>query len=258
MKVYIFLAKQVIFQEVAAVVDIHCHILPDTDDGAGSPVDSVEMARIAADSGIRSIVATPHCNIPGICRNYRSDSLISKLSALQAMLELESIPVTLHPGQEIFFTDDFEEHLKRGDFITLNNSRYMLIEFDFGIPENEAVRSVNLISSLGIVPVVAHPERYGFVISQPDSIHRLSRAGGLIQLNRSSIVGEFGSRIYVTSKYILSNGLADFVASDAHSQYSRTPDFSDVHEAISEISSYDYADLLLDINPSKIIRNETV
>ncbi len=240
------------------MTDIHCHILPGVDDGSGALSDSLEMARIAAASGISSIVATPHCNIPGLCKNYRSEKLISKFNELRDALERNLIPVDLYCGQEVFFTDDFEKHFEHGDFLTLNGSRYMLVELDFEISEEEAIKSIKRVASTGVVPVAAHPERYGFIVEQPDRAVQLCRAGALLQLNRSSIVGEFGQRIYSAAKYILDNGLADAVASDAHSQYSRIPDFSDVHEAICENWSYDYADILLKINPTKIIKNETV
>ena len=58
------------------MIDIHAHILPGIDDGARDIYDTLEMARIAADSGVSSIVATPHCNIPGMFDNYFGEEYI--------------------------------------------------------------------------------------------------------------------------------------------------------------------------------------
>ena len=70
------------------MVDIHCHILPGVDDGSPSMEDSLEMARMAADSGVTDIIATPHCNLPGNGpKNYRSASLRAAFSRLQQALD---------------------------------------------------------------------------------------------------------------------------------------------------------------------------
>ena len=112
--------------------------------------------------------------------------------------------------------------------------------------------------SCGYVPVVAHPERYGFIIENPDAVRKIRSAGGLIQVNSCSLIGEFGRVIQKTANGITGNGLADFIASDAHSQYSRTPSLARVHELICENLSYDYADFLFRINPLKVLNNEII
>ena len=52
------------------MVDIHTHILPGLDDGASDIYDTIEMAELAYESGTTVIVATPHCNLPGLYANY--------------------------------------------------------------------------------------------------------------------------------------------------------------------------------------------
>lgn len=235
--------------------DIHCHILHGVDDGSDNLSDSIEMAQLAAESGTKGIIATPHCNIPGMFDNYRSAVLDEKLQKLRQALIQNGIPVEIYPGREIFISKNFEEHLDRGDFVTLNNSRYMLVEFDFRIDESTAVSRLERLVSAGYVPIAAHPERYGFVIENPSVIGKIRSAGCLVQLNSGSLAGEFGHFIQRTADMIAYNRLADFIASDAHSQYSRTPDLAGVNELICENLSYDYAEILFETNPLKVLNN---
>lgn len=238
--------------------DIHCHIFPAVDDGSGSINDSVEMARIACLSGIKAIIATPHCNIPGIFENYWNESFDNTLKELNETLALRDVPVTVYKGQEIFTYGDIVSKLKTGNIVTLNGSRYVLLEFDFDTMEADALATVERIKAEGYVPIVAHPERYGFAFENPVSIMKIRSSGGLIQLNSGSIKGAFGLNVQKLSAAILKSGAADFAASDAHSQYSRTPDVREAHEIVCSAFSYDYANLLFETNPLKVINNEEI
>lgn len=237
------------------VYDIHCHIIPCVDDGSGSIIDSVEMASLAAETGVKAIIATPHCNVPGVFENYWTDSFDQKLQTLNTEISKRKIDIKIYPGQEIFSYDDVLSKLRKGDLITLNNSRYVLLEFDFKTQEAEAFSVVEELVSFGYVPIVAHPERYAFAFENSASVLELKNYGALIQLNAQSIIGGFGRYPKLVSEYILKNELADFVASDAHSQYTRTPDMSEAHEIVCERYSYEYADILFTDNPLKVIKN---
>ena len=238
--------------------DIHCHILPGIDDGSGNMNDSIEMAQLAAESGTAGIIATPHCNIPGIFDNYYDISFRERFEKLKKALNDKKIPIEIYLGQEVFLSKHFEEHLEKNDFITLNNSRYMLTELDFKIDVKSATERLQKLISHGYIPIIAHPERYGFVIENPKIVSKLRSEGCLIQVNSGSLTGYFGHYSQEAADTIIRNRLADFVASDAHSQYSRTPDLSQVHELICENISYDYADILLKTNPIKVLNNETI
>lgn len=238
--------------------DIHCHILPGVDDGSGNASDSVEMARLAHSSGVQGIIATPHSNLPGVIKNFWSADMAEKVDRLQQKIRQFGIPLFVYPGQEVFLSSGYLEMLRLGKLIGLNHSGYLLVEFAMEEDSRAAYRKLQQITAEGYTPVVAHPERYGFVQEQKDAASLIKEAGGLLQLNKGSIKGAFGSAAMDTAHRILRRHQADFVASDAHSQYRRTPYLAEIHEMISERYSNDYADLLLKANPAKVIENSEI
>ncbi len=240
------------------MIDIHCHIMPGVDDGSGNMSDSVEMAQLAAKSGIKSIIVTPHCNTHSGNRNFWDSEMESRFLLLQSKVSEKGIATELLRGQELFLTGGFMDGLNQGRFITLNGSVYVLVEFDMRESAPVAYGKLHQLVSEGYVPVVAHPERYRFVHEQRDAIYKIKETGSLMQVNKGSINGSFGFTSQKLAHEIIGRRLADFIASDAHSQYSRTPIMSDIHEYICEKFSPDYANFLLRQNPRRVIRNEKI
>ncbi len=238
--------------------DIHCHILPFLDDGAYSEDDFLNMAEVAEESGTDTVICTSHA-YPGC--DYTPEEYADVFRDMKERLVRFGIDVKLYPGQEIFVGGDAEEiseGIKSGRLFTLNDSVYPLIEFDFGEVPEAVFRAVRVLKADGFTPVIAHPERYDFLADSPDEAERLHRAGALLQLNAGSIGGFFGPDAEYTARYLLGERLADFVASDAHSPYVRTPVLTDAHEWVSDFCSPRYADYLFTENPQKIIKNEII
>lgn len=240
------------------MIDIHCHILPGLDDGAGNMSDAIEMAQLAVSSGIKGIIATPHCNIPGSFHNYWGLALEEDIRNFKRELKSRNIELSVYHGQEVFLASGFLEMLHQGKLITLNESRYMLVEFDMNERADVAYRKLQQILAEGCIPIVAHPERYGFVNEQSEAVYRMKDLGALFQVNRGSIKGAFGRTVMKKAMEILSSYQADFIATDAHSQYSRTPYLADVHEFISEEISHEYGDVLVNVNPRKVLNDEKI
>lgn len=241
------------------MIDIHCHILPGMDDGAGNLADAAEMAELAVSSGVTDVVVTPHSNVPGMPGNFYGPPFEERLWELKNELSLRNIPLGLHPGQEIFLSSESVcELLKDGKLIGLNRSRYVLTELDMAESRENALGLLRALRESGFVPVVAHPERYGFVIRDPDSVSLLRREGCLVQLNRGSILGRFGPGVRRAAHRILRRRWADFVGSDGHSPYSRTPYLADVDELLRELYGPEYADLLTRENPRSVLEDRPV
>src|SRR5438552_271299 len=114
--------------EAVKMVDIHCHVLPETDDGAVSLEESVEMCRLAAEDGIRTIVATPHM-FDGVHQTPQRDDIRRKIDVV---MEASGGLVEIVPGGEVRYSYEiFQEAKDPRTKIRLNGSSYMLLEFDF-------------------------------------------------------------------------------------------------------------------------------
>ena len=142
------------------MVDIHCHILPGLDDGAGAVYDTLAMADLAARSGTRMIVATPHCNIPGVYENYLGEEYWQAFSLAQEAIRQEGIPLTLLPGMEVFATESLPRLIADGKLLGLNRTRNLLVEFEFVEDPDFARHVLARVAEAGMRPVVAHAERY--------------------------------------------------------------------------------------------------
>ncbi len=238
------------------MTDIHCHILPGVDDGAESLADSLEMARMAAESGVHTIVATPHCNLPDAPEdNYASPELARRFAQLRRAIEAEGIPLELLPGAEVLCTPQVPELLREGRLLTLASSRYLLMEFYFDESLEYMDQMLSAVAAEGYIPVLAHPERYQAVQEAPRVIQRWFWDGHIIQLNKGSILGRLGRGAQRCSEWILSCGLAHTVASDAHTPTVRTPHMAELTDRLYSICPPEYVSVLLDENPGNIVKN---
>ncbi len=240
------------------MLDIHCHILSNVDDGADDMRASLAMADIAQQNGTTAIIATPHSNVPGIFDVEEDYDYIKCVQTLNETLSAEGLGIKIYPGCEIFAAGDFLKLLKSGKLLTLNNSIYPLMEFDFYEHPASVFVKLQQVVAEGFVPVVAHPERYAFVNEDVESVKHLKNMGCLIQVNKGSVMGNFGADAHRCAHEILVGGYADFVASDAHSPFMRTTDMSKAFDTITKLYSRQYANLLFYENPLKVINNQKI
>ncbi|MBR5020852.1 MAG: hypothetical protein IKY17_04420 [Oscillospiraceae bacterium] len=237
------------------MVDIHCHILPCFDDGSPGMAESLEMARMAARTGVTDIVATPH--FAG--RNAAEDVLpvlAERCRELSRTVDLAGIPVKIHPGAEILCTAEMAELAKKKLLPAIGSTDYLLTEFYFDEDLRFMDEMLCRLRRAGYIPVVAHPERYDAIQRDPLILERWFRRGDVIQLNKGSILGALGHRAEHAAHLILDAGLAHIVASDAHSPLHRTPHMGELNRWMDRHLQPDYARILLEDNPRRLIRGE--
>ena len=230
------------------VIDIHCHILAEVDDGPKSWEVSQEMCRMAAADGIEHIVATPHAN-----ERYAYDRK-QHAEALQHLAQLSGGAPRLSLGCDFHLSyENLQAALERpGDF-TIQNSRYLLVEFsDFSIPaqiDNSLVR----LGDEGITPVITHPERNPILQRTPQRVLQWIELGCVVQVTASALTGDWGERAWRAAKWLLEHDAVHVLASDAHDTHHRKPLLSFAREAAEEFCDADVARALVDDNPRAII-----
>jgi protein-tyrosine phosphatase len=235
------------------MIDIHSHVLPGVDDGSQSMEESLALLAQAADSGVSTLVATPHCNIPDEYENYAGPALTALFEELDQAREEAGIPLRLCRGMEVFATEDLPELLRDGKIWTLNGSRYFLMEFAFQEDPDFCGEILRRCRKQGFRPVIAHPERYEFVQADPQLAFEWCISGCALQINKGSILGRFGPEPRRMAELLLEHGLAACAASDAHSPYQRSTHMGELrHYLIMEYGEA-YCRLLLEENPARIL-----
>lgn len=240
------------------MIDIHAHILPGIDDGAKEIYDTLAMAELAVESGVRAVVATPHCNLPGMYENFFKDEYIKIFTAAKQAIEDEGIPLELYPGMEVFATDDLPDLLVNKKIMPINQSRYVLIEFHFEEDPDFVMDVLKRVKDVGAKPVIAHAERYEFVQEYPQLVYEMRKEGYVIQANKGSFMGRFGKTAKHTAYELLEHNLINVVASDAHSPHYRTTYLRDAYEELENYLPKQIRDILFRQNPARICANQAV
>lgn len=236
------------------MIDIHSHILPEIDDGSKDRKMTLDMLRTAEKDGITEIVATPH-----FCRGYGEapyDEVKEMVENLNKVALNEGIKIKINYGQEVYYSESMIEDYKNGTIGTINDSRYMLFELPMGKFESETFDIIYELQVLGITPVLAHPERYKFIMEEPSFINKFIDEGVLFQMNAGSITGNFAGKVKKTASILLEHGIYNFIGSDAHNDANRRANISEGIKLASEKNKM-YRDFFEE-SSIKLLKNEEV
>lgn len=233
------------------MVDIHCHILPEVDDGAWDLETALQMARMAVRCGVKRIIATPH--FQGVPESLEQmPYILHQFRQLKNAIDQAALPLELIPGAEVLCLPHTLELARMGQLPTLGSSRYVLTEFYFDASWEFMDSTLEGLRAFGYHPVVAHPERYGAIQRDPDRARSWFERGIVLQVNKGSILGAFGRRAEDTAVRMLYRGIVHIIASDAHSPEVRTTDLEPARRWCLEHLGQEYTKILLEDNPGRV------
>ncbi len=195
-------------------IDLHCHWIADIDDGARSASDGVEMLRRLGALGFEQVVATPHMR-PGLFDNDRA-RLTAAYEAMMDPLSREEHLPRVHLSSEHYFDEVVFERLLAGEALPYPGGRAVLVEF-YDMPFSSGLeRRLFELQRRGLVPVIAHPERYRALWSEPRRLERLIELGSVALLDACALVGKYGSAARRCAEELLELELYQAACSDAH------------------------------------------
>ncbi len=236
------------------MIDLHCHFLPDVDDGAQTTADALALVRAAVENGIREAVLTPHVN-PGRFANTLS-TLQPKFEDFRRLLASEHIPLKLHLGAEIRLSTESLALLDRDELPMLGHwegFEVVLLELPPGHLPVGAINVVGFFMKKGIVPLLAHPERNKAFMHDWRTVKPFVEAGCLLQVTAASVIGDFGPTAQLTALSLLDAGWVSIVATDAHNLVHRPPVLAQARDEITRRFGADAAQLLTELNPRRIL-----
>jgi protein-tyrosine phosphatase len=233
------------------MVDLHCHILPNIDDGARSWEISEQMADLAFEDGITHIVATPHANSQ---YQYNRERFSGLLNELQKRVG-DKLKFSLGCDFNLSF-ENLEALFHDPKQFLIGNTRYLLIELsDYGIPPDYQPLLFRMRSELGLRPVLTHPERHPILQADPNQVLRWMESGCLIQVTANSLTGHWGPRAKAAAMWLLKKRAIHVLASDAHDTVRRPPILSEARKiAASELGSRAAIEIV-EMNPEQIVES---
>ncbi len=234
------------------MVDLHSHLIFGTDDGVTNLEDSIKMILAAFNRGYKALIITPH---------YIEDSIYSSnvfdntklMKVIQKEIREQNIDIKIYLGNELMYSNNILELLDKKEITTLNKSRYLLMELYVNIRYESLIDKIDVLINKGIVPIIAHPERYDYITIE--QFTEMVEHGALLQMNTGSILGIYGRSVKKRLRLLLKNDLIHIASSDNHS----TDNFCYTMESKMAVSKIlKNVDKIFIDNPLKILKNHII
>lgn len=243
------------------MIDLHTHILPGVDDGAGDLDEAVEMCRRSYEDGCRTLVATPHLRQESYWNDDRRlleerfETLCTEVAQrlgddLQLLLGGE---IALHAAS----LDEIAE-LPGGELLPMAGTRYLLLEFDWRGLGPDPLELLHEVTVAGFRPIVAHPERYAWLMRDRPLVKAMVDQGALIQLTAMSVVGDLGAMPRDASEWLIDAGLAHILSSDTHDPSLRRPGLSDARDYVASRWGEPLARAMVEDHPRAVLEDRPI
>lgn len=229
------------------MIDLHSHLLPGIDDGSESERQSVTTLELLVRDGVTDVVVTPHLLATEI--DTRGEEIIERRDLLlDALRRVAPAGITLHPGFEIMLDGPLTAYAAGDRRFALCGSRYYLVEFPLYLGPAPAPAALSALVQAGVVPLVAHPERYHLCTIRDFGHWRA--LGAYLQVDATTLTRPTSRGDM--ARTLVQGGLADVLAADNHGD--RRSLATGLHYLVGRRAE-DAAHLLTTENPKAVLED---
>jgi len=193
--------------------DIHSHLIPGIDDGSKDMEDSIQMIKRFAELGFKKIITTPHV-MNDYYRNS-AETIIQGKNEVREELEKRKISMVFDASAEYYLDDDLERKIEEKEVIPIHK-KYLLFELPFVSEPIYLNQIIFSIQSNGLIPILAHPERYTYWKDEYSKFQELKDKGVLFQLNLNSLSGYYSPDVKVIAEWLVDQNMIEMVGTDCH------------------------------------------
>ena len=210
------------------MIDFHSHILPGVDDGPETVEQSLAMLRSSFLQGVNAVVSTSHFYAN---EEYPEDFLkrrdIAARQLEDAMLFSADVYPKVVPGAEVLFFPGISEAEGMERFC-IGNSKSILIEPPMAPwSEDMLEETVQLGRNFGLIPIIAHVDRYMTMLQDPSLIDRVLQKNLVVQVNGSYFLNPKTQKAAFAN---LQAGKIHLIGSDCHNMESRSPNLGSLRK----------------------------
>ncbi len=197
-------------------VDMHSHLLPGIDDGVQDVETSVAFIKELQSLGYKKLICTPHI-FSDLYPNSPA-TILPKLELLRNALKVAGVNIVIEAAAEYMIDHDFGELLaktKKEDLLTISK-KYILVEMSYLSPSPNVEQVIFDLRMKGLIPILAHPERYSYYHQNFEQYERFVELGCKLQVNLLSLSGIYGNSVKKTAEKLFKNSLVDLLGTDIH------------------------------------------
>ena len=190
--------------------DMHSHLLPGIDDGSPDSEMSAQLKKGLEEAGFRQFIATPHI----MWDLYRNTP--ASIGGAIGLLQSQGDHSNLRAAAEYYMDDHFDQLLEEDAPLMTIHNKMVLVEFSFIAAPLDLKEKLFGLQIKGYQPILAHPERYEYLMAKKSLFDELKSMGCLFQLNLLSLAGYYGKIPGELAAYLISKNYIDFAGTDLH------------------------------------------
>ncbi|ERM83443.1 capsular polysaccharide biosynthesis protein [Rhodonellum psychrophilum GCM71 = DSM 17998] len=197
-------------------VDMHSHLIPGIDDGSKTLEESITLIKRLKGYGYRKVITTPHI----MSEFYKNTPEIIQigLSELKHTLSEEGVDIEIHAAAEYYMDEIFLEKVQGGQKLLTISNNYVLVETGFISKPQMLLEILFEMEMQGYKPVLAHPERYQYLVQDKKLVSDLIDRDIYFQMNLLSLTGFYSKQIKTFAELLIDEKKVKLLGTDCHNE----------------------------------------